>query len=228
MCIFRGVVLGSQPNYDGEVTYKFEWRGNEADGLGVRRVGPWDCKGLTDVQCCDKVQTSVPDLDTEGNFIDCWFEESFYKDPFTKKISKIFYNDATGAVEYASNEDVASFQLREDKARTKLIADIDSVLHMTNCSKDTLWSLYARIRHDVRGNAEVQGDPQIIRDVLNLHYGNTLDVTQNVFLQTVLPKISKVLLSTTTMRNVTPNENIVVVVVDNNSTRDVSRIGGSA
>jgi len=122
---------------------------------------------------------------------------------------------------------VASFQLREEKARTKLMSDIDSVLHMTNCSKDTLWSLYARIRHAVRGNAEVQGDPQIIRDVLNLHSGNTLDVTQNVFLQTVLPKISKVL-STTTMRNVTPNENIVVVVVDNNSTRDVSRIGGSA
>jgi len=69
-------------------------------------IGPWNCKDLSDVECCDLIQASVPDHDTKGNHIDCWFEESFYKDPFTKKMVKVFYNEASKTVSYPNTEEV--------------------------------------------------------------------------------------------------------------------------
>jgi len=225
--LLRGSVLGVQPVFDGMVRYMFEWRGNDADGLGVRRVGPWNCQGLTDVQCCDLIQASVPDRDTKGNYIDCWFQESFYKDPFTKKMVKIFYNETTKTISYPSIEDVRTFQVEEDVFNSQLAKDIDEVLHMTACPRKQLWNIYEEIRHAVRGNAAVQGDPQIIRNALMAHSVNMFDVTQNVFLQNVLPKIMWVL-SSPADRSVTPDGNgTIVVVLDENNIVDVSRLSGS-
>jgi hypothetical protein len=223
---YKGAVLGVQPAFDGVVRYMFEWHGNAADGLGVRRVGPWNCKDLSDVECCDLIQASVPDRDTKGNYIDCWFQESFYKDPFTKKMVKIFYNETAQAISYPSSEDVRTFQVQEDVFNSKLVQDIDEVLHMTACPRQKLWNLYEEIRHAVRGNAAVQGDPQIIRNALMAQSGNIFDVTQNVFLQNALPKIIWAL-SSPADRSVAPDGNgTIVVVVDKQNIVDVSRLSG--
>jgi hypothetical protein len=220
--------VGVQPEYDGMIYYKFDWNGNEAGGLGLRGVGPWDCKDLTDVQCCDKIQTNVPDLDVNGNYLDCWIQESFYKDPFTKQMRKIDYNQTSGTIDYASNEEIATFEILEQKQRARLIQEIEKVSLMTKCPKDRLKKMYANIRHAVRGRAEVQGDPQIIRDVILLQSGDTVDVANNVFLQTSLPKISSVLSDSLAARSAAINENTVVVVIDNNLTVDVGRFRGDA
>ena len=55
--IFRGAVLGAQPAYDGGVFYRFEWRGNAADGLGVRTPSPSPAD-LTNKQTKHNVTTS--------------------------------------------------------------------------------------------------------------------------------------------------------------------------
>jgi len=225
---YKGLVVGVQPEYDGMIYYKFDWNGNEAGGLGLRGVGPWDCKDLTDVQCCDKIQTNVPDLDVNGNYLDCWIQESFYKDPFTKQMRKIDYNQTSGTIDYASNEEIATFEILEQKQRARLIQEIEKVSLMTKCPKDRLKKMYANIRHAVRGRAEVQGDPQIIRDVILLQSGDTVDVANNVFLQTSLPKISSVLSDSLAARSAAINENTVVVVIDNNLTVDVGRFRGDA
>jgi hypothetical protein len=228
---FKGAVLGSQPSYDGMIYYALEWRGRDS---GARHIGPWDCKGLTDAECCEFIQTSVSDPDIEGRYVDCWLQEAYYKDPYTKKMRKIFFDDEKGTIGYASDEDVYADQVQEESDRTELRAAIESVLPMTECPKTLLWKIYSDIRHEAHGLSNVQGDPQILREVLLSELGNTVNVTENMILQTVLPKISSALTKATvqlsTTLGVVPTTNTVVVTVDeNNIVIDVSRIivGGS-
>lgn len=226
--LFRGFVLGSQPKYDGKIYYPFEWRGRASDGLGTRRIGPWDCQGLTEVQCCASIQADVPDRDVNGKLIDCWFSESFYKDPFTKKLAKIFFNKATGKVDYAHPDDLSNYRTQEEKAFTQLTKSIDKVLPMTECPIESLWEIYRGIRHALRGHPTVQGDPQVIREELLNQSGSMVNVSQNIKLQTVLQKVKNVILSTESSIGVTPEENKVVVVVDQqDNVVDMSRIVGS-
>ena len=68
--------------------------------LGCYDIGPWDCNigtPLTVEQCCTMIKASVPDVDVNGNNIDC------YVDPPIGSISKPIDH---GRVRIIVNEDV--------------------------------------------------------------------------------------------------------------------------
>jgi hypothetical protein len=227
--VYRGFVLGVQPRYDGKIYYPFEWRGSPSEGPGIRRVGPWDCQGLTEVQCCDLIQADVPDQDVNGKYIDCWFSESFYKDPFTKKMAKIFFNKASGKIDYAKPQDLANYRIQEEKVYGQVLNQIDHVLPVSDCPKDVLWEIYRGIRHALRGHPGVQSEPQIIRETILSQPGNVVNVAENAKLQTALQTVKSVFQSTSTLPSVgTEEENKVVVVVDEyDAVVDVSRLIGN-
>jgi hypothetical protein len=137
---------------------------------------------------------------------------------------KIDYNRTADVIEYATNEEISNFKLQEQKDNARLIREIEKVSLMKNCPKVRLWKVYSDIRHAVRGNDKVQGDPQVIRDVLLLQTADTVDVANNVFLQTSLPKISNVLSESLAERSSAMKDNMLVVVVDKNQTVDLGRL----
>jgi hypothetical protein len=224
----RGFVLGSQPKYDGKIYYPFLWRGNTADGLGTRQVGPWDCQGLTEVQCCDFIQADVPDQDVNGKYIDCWFSESFYKDPFTKRLSKIYFDKATGKIDYAKPEDLENYRIQEEKFFTQLSNAISKVLGMTDCPIGLLWGIYRGTRHALREHPGFQGDPETIRELLLTDDDDMINVSGNVQLLAILQKIQAELSNSASSLGLTPEQNKVVVVTDeHDNVVDMARIVGS-
>jgi hypothetical protein len=226
--LYRGFVLGSQPKYDGKIFYQFLWRGNPANGLGTRQVGPWDCQGLTEVQCCDLIQADVPDQDVNGKYIDCWFSESFYKDPFTKRLAKIFFDKATGKIDYAKPQDLENYRIQEEKFFTQLSIAISKVLAMTECPIDFLWGIYRGTRHALREHPGFQGDPGTIRELLLLESGGVVNVLGNTQLQAIFQRVQAELLSSASSLILTPEQNKVVVVTDeHDNVVDMARIVGS-
>jgi hypothetical protein len=41
---------------------------------GIRRLGPWDCTGMTGVDCCIMIKDEVRDADMEGHAVQCYLD----------------------------------------------------------------------------------------------------------------------------------------------------------
>jgi len=86
---------------DGMVFYPWDWCTAE----DCFNVGPWDCDvgtPLTVDQCCTFINASVPDVDVNGNYLDC------YADPPVGSVSNpvdygrvTIHVDGTGRVVHA-------------------------------------------------------------------------------------------------------------------------------
>lgn len=185
---------------------------------------------MTEVQCCDLIQADVPDQDLNGKYLDCWFSESFYKDPFTKKMAKIFFNKASGKIDYAKPQDLVNYRIQEEKVYAQVLNQIDHVLTVTDCPKDILWEIYRGIRHALRGHPGFQSEPQIIREMILSQPGNAVNVAKNAKLQAVFQLVKGVLRSNPVSSSAGTEEvNKVVVVVDeHDAVVDVSRLIGNA
>jgi hypothetical protein len=83
-------VLGR--NNDGKVSYPFMWD-DAKTGLRTLGVdGKWDCMSLTPEECCTKIQESVPDPDTKGNYIQCHIFVPFGGIGNKKRSDRVFVN----------------------------------------------------------------------------------------------------------------------------------------
>lgn len=56
---------------DGTVYYPWGW---QVSGDTIE-IGPWDCSSKTPEECCFIIQTDVPMMDDQGNYIACFVEE---------------------------------------------------------------------------------------------------------------------------------------------------------
>jgi hypothetical protein len=163
-----------------------------------------------------------------GKYIDCWFSESFYKDPFTKRLAKIFFDKATGKIDYAKPQDLENYRIQEEKFFTQLSIAISKVLAMTECPIDFLWGIYRGTRHALREHPGFQGDPGTIRELLLLESGGVVNVLGNTQLQAIFQRVQAELLSSASSLILTPEQNKVVVVTDeHDNVVDMARIVGS-
>lgn len=56
---------------DGMIWYPWQWVLPDGSSYDI---GPWDCDvgmPLSPEQCCDMIKASVPNVDINGNYIDC-------------------------------------------------------------------------------------------------------------------------------------------------------------
>jgi len=162
---FKGTVVGGSQLYDSVVYYPFEWRGAPYTNMGTRFVGPWDCSGMQDVQCCEMIEASVPDRDINEKYLDCWIEESLQRDPTTGEM-KLLDMNADGTVGEASFEAIAHVEARDANERVLLMSDIVVALQQEQVPRDLLQSIYARTRHLLRGWAQAQPLPYVIKSQL--------------------------------------------------------------
>lgn len=67
---YKGQVLGH--SFDGEVRYPPVWIA--ANG-NTGNLGPWQCKGWNSIQCCNTIQASAPEIDVNGNYVECFMTQ---------------------------------------------------------------------------------------------------------------------------------------------------------
>lgn len=80
-------------NEDGVVTYPFPW--NDAITQVPRMLGlngSWDCHSQTPEDCCAMIKASVPNPDTNGNYIECHVFIPFGGVGNKKRDDRIFIN----------------------------------------------------------------------------------------------------------------------------------------
>jgi hypothetical protein len=192
---YHGYVLGPQPAFDGTVSYPYEWRGGPVKNRGTRFVGPWDCKGLTYIKCCAKIETDIYDADVNGNYLSCFQEEAFYIDPVTQERYGVFLNPVDNSINYLTEEELTQLEDREQTARDDLIALIDDTLVNKYCPKATLKQLHAGFLFAMRGVPEARAFPKYTKEVIrmmNREVVDVVDATQNEMLQEWLPKMKAV------------------------------------
>jgi hypothetical protein len=192
---FHGYVLGPQPKFDGTVSYPYEWRGGPVRNLGTRKVGPWNCKGLTYIKCCAKIESDVYDADINGNYLSCFQDEAFYIDPVTQERFGVFLNPVDGSINYLTEAELTSLEDRESTSRQDLIALIDDTLVNKYCPKATLKQIHARFLFSMRGVPEARAYPKYTKEAIrkmNKEGLDVLDVTQDSSLQQWLPKMKAV------------------------------------
>jgi hypothetical protein len=192
---YHGYVLGPQPKFDGTVSYPYEWRGGPVKKRGTRFVGPWNCKGLTYIKCCAKIESDVYDADVNGNYLSCFQEEAFYIDPVTQERYGVFLNPVDNSINYLTEEELTQLEDREQTARDDLIALIDDTLVNNHCPKATLKQIHARFLFAMRGVPEARAFPKYTKEVIRMMNREVIDVidaTQNAILQEWLPKMKAV------------------------------------
>jgi len=192
---YHGYVLGPQPKFDGTVSYPYEWRGGPVKKRGTRFVGPWNCKGLTYIKCCAKIESDVYDADVNGNYLSCFQEEAFYIDPVTQERYGVFLNPVDNSINYLTEKELTQLEDREQMARNDLIALIDDTLVNKYCPKATLKQIHARFLFAMRGVPEARAFPKYTKEVIRMMNREVIDVidaTQNAMLQEWLPKMKAV------------------------------------
>ena len=192
---YHGYVLGPQPKFDGTVSYPYEWRGGPVKKRGTRFVGPWNCKGLTYIKCCAKIESDVYDADVNGNYLSCFQEEAFYIDPVTQERYGVFLNPVDNSINYLTEKELTQLEDREQTARDDLIALIDDTLVNSHCPKATLKQIHARFLFAMRGVPEARAFPKYTKEVIRMMNREVIDVidtTQNAILQEWLPKMKAI------------------------------------
>mmetsp|Transcript_25044 Transcript_25044/g.35871 ORF Transcript_25044/g.35871 Transcript_25044/m.35871 type:complete len:334 (-) Transcript_25044:20-1021(-) len=193
---YHGYVLGPQPDFTGVVTYPYVWRGDPERGIGTRPVGPWDCKGLSDVRCCAMIESDVWDQDINGNNLACRMEEAFYIDPVTKEQFGVYVNPVDMSINYLTADDLTALEERESSIRQDLISLIDSTLVNKNCPKATLQSIHATFLHSMRGVPQARAYPKYTKNAIrsmNRAGIIVVDATQDPDLQYALPLMKGVI-----------------------------------
>jgi len=193
---YHGYVLGPQPDFTGVVTYPYVWRGDPARGIGTRRVGPWDCKGLSDVRCCAMIETDVWDQDINGNNLACRMEEAFYIDPVTKDRFGVYVNPVDMSINYLTADDLTALEEREHHIRQDLISLIDATLVNKNCPKATLQSIHATFLHSMLGVPQARAYYKYTKNAIrNMNRASVtvVDATQDPDLKYALPLMKGVI-----------------------------------
>jgi hypothetical protein len=175
--------------------YPYEWRGGPVKNRGTRFVGPWNCKGLTYIKCCAKIESDVYDADVNGNYLSCFQEEAFYIDPVTQERYGVFLNPVDHSINYLTEKELTQLEDREQMARNDLIALIDDTLVNKYCPKATLKQIHARFLFAMRGVPEARAFPKYTKEVIRMMNREVIDVidtTQNAILQEWLPKMKAI------------------------------------
>jgi hypothetical protein len=73
---------------DGKVTWPGEWKGTGPDGF--RAVGPFNCIHQSAQRCCDLIKSEVPDIDVNGNYLECYYINE-HAMPYTKADGSLGY-----------------------------------------------------------------------------------------------------------------------------------------
>lgn len=79
-------------NNDGIVTYPFLWDDPQTGARTLGVDGKWDCLGSTPEECCEKIQKSVPNPDTKGNYLECHVFVPFGGIGNKKRSDRVFVN----------------------------------------------------------------------------------------------------------------------------------------
>ncbi len=157
-------------------------------------MGPWDCKGLTDVQCCGKIERDVFDADVNGNHLSCFLEEAHYIDPVTKEHFGVYLNPLDGSINYLTADDLTSLEEREAVARDELVALIETTITSRDCPKSTIQKIHANFLHVMRGIPSAREYPKYTKEAMrriNAAHVDTVDVTDDTDLQYGLPLMKK-------------------------------------
>jgi hypothetical protein len=205
---FYGNVLGSPlqldgtvPLFDGIVSYPYVWLGGPVRNRGNRRVGPWDCKNLSHIQCCAKIETDISDIDVNGNYLSCFQQMPYYEDPTTHDRFRVYRNPETGSISFLTLANITSVELNEQGSRNELIQMIDQAVISKNCSKAFLQSIHARFLHSMRGVDKARAHAKHTKEAIrrmNHAEVSYIDATQDPELQQWLPKMKDVINSVST------------------------------
>jgi len=183
---YQGLVLGDGPAFNNMIYYPFQWRGAEKWGLGTRSIGPFNCTGMTGVQCCDTIIQLVPDQDINQKFVDCWLEESFLKTA-DGELLEVYRNAIDGSVNPLHEARIRRLEEREELERQELIREINSLgsqLHRSLFSK-----LTNAVRHALRGYPNGQGVHYIMKLQLRRTTADHIQIADNAELQAALQLI---------------------------------------
>lgn len=192
---YRGYVLGRPPDFDARATYPYEWRGDPSHQIGTRPVGPWDCKGLIDTECCEVIETDVPDPDINGNYLSCVMQEAFYEDPITNQLFGVYVNPVDMSIHYLTADHLNNLEDREEGVRSALISDINATIGNKNCPKSMLQKIHASFLHSMRGVPKARPFPKYTKNAIrNMNNAgiDILDVTKDADLQYALPLMQMV------------------------------------
>jgi hypothetical protein len=193
---YRGYVLGAPPLFDGMVTYPLEWRGEPNRNGGSRRVGPWNCTGKTDVQCCGMIEREVYDADSNGEHLGCVAVEAYQKDLNTGEFFGVYLNPVDNTIHRLTNATkIAQIDAQEEMARQELITLIDEALVSTSFPRVSLGKMHATFVHTMRGVPKARAYPKHTKAAIRRmrFKGMTeLDVTTDTELQYWLPLMKKV------------------------------------
>lgn len=189
---------GAGPLFDGIVSYPYVWLGGPVRNRGNRTVGPWDCKNLSHIQCCAKIETDVSDIDVNGNYLSCFQQMPYYEDPTTHDRFRVYRNPETGSISFLTLANITSAELTEQGARNELLHMIDQAIISANCSKELLQSIHARFLHSMRGvdraRAHAKHTKEAIRR-MNHAEVSYINAAQDANLQKWLPKMKDVIYS---------------------------------